>query len=299
MKYLFLSLMVLVNAAYANFNNSQLQFFEAKNLINNPGFEYGLSQWGNFGAAGSSLSTVSGSVSNIGSGSTSVAFDASATGQYLGSSLATIPAGLYGHACLARFNYKGADTNLSFLVVDESGSTLGSSTLLAKTLYSPGEINFTCPTSGSVGVRMSASGNAAAAFFDDIYVGENYKTTEAQPTVALKVTGDAPSASSAPIIFPTVTYDTHGGYSTVTGLYTVPITGYYKVGGVVEGDVAGTNLFVVVSGVSSYAGNFSATYFVATVSTTVFATAGQTISIQPAAPENCTAQSNWTLERVK
>lgn len=50
--------------------------------------------------------------------------------------------------------------------------------------------------------------------------------------VAASVTSaaaDIPVTSGNPIVFPVVIFDTHGAYSTSTGLYTIPISGYYAI----------------------------------------------------------------------
>jgi hypothetical protein len=48
--------------------------------------------------------------------------------------------------------------------------------------------------------------------------------------VAMTATGAAPAVTSGnPIIFPTVTFDTHGGYNSTTGKYTIPVSGIYKI----------------------------------------------------------------------
>lgn len=47
-----------------------------------------------------------------------------------------------------------------------------------------------------------------------------------------QIVGDAASQNAGnPIIFPTVVFDTHGGYNATTGGYTCPLPGYYKVYG--------------------------------------------------------------------
>lgn len=46
---------------------------------------------------------------------------------------------------------------------------------------------------------------------------------------ALATGTPANTTANNPAIFPTVTFDTHGGYSLSTGRYTVPVAGYYEV----------------------------------------------------------------------
>ncbi len=48
--------------------------------------------------------------------------------------------------------------------------------------------------------------------------------------VAMLATGSAPAvAANNPIVFPTVTFDTHGGYNPLTGKYTIPVSGIYRI----------------------------------------------------------------------
>ncbi len=54
----------------------------------------------------------------------------------------------------------------------------------------------------------------------------------ASEKVYIQATGDAASASSGnPIIFPTITYDSHAGYNNSSGRYTIPSSGIYRVHG--------------------------------------------------------------------
>ncbi len=48
-------------------------------------------------------------------------------------------------------------------------------------------------------------------------------------SVLARATGTPATVSAGnPVIFPTITYDTHGGYSASTGRFTVPVPGYYR-----------------------------------------------------------------------
>jgi hypothetical protein len=103
--------------------------------------------------------------------------------------------------------------------------------------------------------------------------------------VALIATGDPASATAGnPIIFPTAIKDTHNAYSAITGLYTAPVSGYYQINGYLEGfnasefDIAiaayvNASVYVRLGRTDSQAN--------ATLAGTVFASAGQTISIRP------------------
>ena len=70
-----------------------------------------------------------------------------------------------------------------------------------------------------------------------------------EPVVAgIGLTTDI-SANSTPIVYDTVEYDTHRAYSVITGVYTAPVEGVYRVG--VTGYQGGTvNLLLDVNGVN-------------------------------------------------
>lgn len=118
--------------------------------------------------------------------------------------------------------------------------------------------------------------------------------------VTLDVTGDAASASANnPIIFPTTTYDTHGGYNASTGRYTVPVPGYYRVHGFLSGSGSGVVLRVYVNAilVSRIGYNHNNDGFIPFTGT-VKVNAGDIIDIRPDATWDGDANSNMFIERV-
>lgn len=67
-----------------------------------------------------------------------------------------------------------------------------------------------------------------------------------------KAIGSPASASSGnPIIAPTIAFDTHAGYNTTTGRYTVPVSGFWKVYGFINSSNASVGLFIYKNGVSN------------------------------------------------
>lgn len=123
--------------------------------------------------------------------------------------------------------------------------------------------------------------------------------------VAAIIGGTPPSTVSANaiVIYPTVVKDTHGAYSTSTGEYTVPVSGYYAVSAAANTN-ASTNvlMYAYVDAVkqqpsicsANSAGIFSGGR------TTVYATAGQKITVRPGAGWSAVGAdpSGLTIERI-
>lgn len=100
----------------------------------------------------------------------------------------------------------------------------------------------------------------------------------------LRVTGNAASATSGnPVIWPTVSWDTHNAYNQATGLVTVPAgcSGKFKVDGWLLGTGTSLDISVCVNGTADIVTGFTDGTGRAKFSGVVRAAAGQTISIEP------------------
>lgn len=163
---LLLTTLFLVGAQKAT-----VQSFKSEiNVLDNPGFEYGLSKW--TASAGSFTKETS----DVWLGSTSGKWDAGASGQYLDSQAVDVPKALYNKLCVIEFHYNGGDANLKVGAWDGSaylGST-ETTTLSAATSWVPVWHTFTCPSSGTVQVRIESTADAAEIKLDGFYLG--YKT---------------------------------------------------------------------------------------------------------------------------
>ena len=84
------------------------------------------------------------------------------------------------------------------------------------------------------------------------------------------------AGASAYVKYDTVKFDTHSGYNISTGLYTVPVSGYYHVHGVATCNGA-TNTFVVINGSAIYNPNVTSNGVQYGYSTLVKVNAGDTI----------------------
>lgn len=133
----------------------------------NPKAELGATT--NYTSSGGTF-TVTSTAANVAAGDFSFSYDAAANADYVLTSQVTIPAGLFGQNCLAQFYYKGFDSNITAQVYDGT-NVLGALTLSAATNYTPVQINTVCPSSGTLAIRLLATGNAAIGYFDEMYLG--------------------------------------------------------------------------------------------------------------------------------
>lgn len=145
----------------------------------------------------------------------------------------------------------------------------------------------------------STSASAYTMQIDSVAVTPESRVVN-EVTVAAKMYGDPPSAgANAPIIFPTKAFDTHGAYSTSTGVYTVPVAGYYRVSGTIESVTAGLDLRVYKNNVAEpdYAG-FADSNGEGTYISIVRVNAGDTLFIGRSSVVDLGSQSSLLIERL-
>lgn len=107
-----------------------------------------------------------------------------------------------------------------------------------------------------------------------------------------------------PIIFPTITKDTHGAYNSGSGQYTVPVSGYYRVSSYVSSSVITAGQLSVTLDGSAAPGIIGANVLNGSVgyhsgSLIVFATAGQLLAVTSS--QNLTsigAGAQLSIERI-
>lgn len=113
---------------------------------------------------------------------------------------------------------------------------------------------------------------------------------EGRPVAAI-ITGTPPNSYTAnnPIIFPTVSKDTHNGYSNITGKYTVPQGGFYQVSAFTNTNTnnASMSIYVNAAIVAPAIGAIPTGLGFGGGSGLVFVNAGDTIDIRQTA--------NWTV----
>ena len=149
-------------------SQSQTNYFPPENLLQNAGFERGLTKWASSGAT----PVVVTAGANLLFDKASITFDATATGQFVQSNLYTVPEGLKGRNCEGTIHYKGGDALLKLDVLDGSANLLASRTLAASTNTTRAGVIFPCPSSGSVRLRVESTGNAALIALDKATLGE-------------------------------------------------------------------------------------------------------------------------------
>ena len=117
--------------------------------------------------------------------------------------------------------------------------------------------------------------------------------------VVLRASGNPASASSGnPIIFPTADYDTHGVYNTSTGRYTAPVSGFYRVHGLINSANAGVSVSVYVDAASVIAVATTDSGGECAYTGTVRVNAGQVIDIRPGGTLDAEATSTLHIERI-
>lgn len=149
------------------------------NILSNYGFEDGTSGWAATGSASFTQSST-----NPAFGVYKALVDFSAASEYFRSDATTIPQGLYGKNCFARFRYSGGGTaDIYYRVTDGTNTLAGYTatstsfkiTSAASTWTDSLDLTFPCPSSGSVKLEFESAGNAASLSIDDTYIGENFK----------------------------------------------------------------------------------------------------------------------------
>lgn len=133
----------------------------------NPQGESSTSDWNESGGGTLASETTAANVAN---GEASLSFDASADTDYAYSTLKDIPAGLYGANCLLEFYYKGFDANITAQVHDGT-NLVAELDLTAASTYTKAQINFICPSSGQLQMRLLAGADAAIGYWDEVHLG--------------------------------------------------------------------------------------------------------------------------------
>lgn len=140
------------------------------------------------------------SVQGFGGGSGS--WDSSAAAQTLDSALKEIPEGLLNRSCNTTMQLKwvGTPTDLKMQVIDQTSAVIAERDLPVTTDWEKTAIQFTCPGSGSLRVRLLAVGsNPALILFDNVSLGKTDFVDISQALMVAHITYPA-TASCFPLI---------------------------------------------------------------------------------------------------
>lgn len=120
-----------------------------------------------------------------------------------------------------------------------------------------------------------------------------------QRIVTFKASGDPASASSGnPVIFPTTTYDSHAGYNSTTGRYTIPVTGVYRISGYITSANTGVELSVYKNASADTKVGATDSNGECTYNGSLQCNAGDIIDIRPNNTLDAGAGSTFCIEKV-
>lgn len=256
MKFLLLTLLLLPSLVLGQTTGSQKKYDPPFNLLDNGNFEKKTSGWTNSGGTFAHVTSGSNLLFDKGSAT----FDASATSQYVQTKLYTVTEGLKGAKCMARIYYKGGDANLVLKALDGSSNLLGSTVLTALSATGPASVVFSCPSSGSLRLRVESTANAAIIALDNAhvgiadnllqisqtqFVGSAYYATTAGCVWSVTSASYAPFTTTAACPAPTIEFSNLGTWQTVDadlpqitinglppGMYEVKVQGaFYQTAG--------------------------------------------------------------------
>jgi len=176
MKFLIQWLLVLLTVLNPIISRAALTDFDRQELAvknwlapYNSGFESGVAKWT---ASGGSLAAVT-SGSNLLTGKGSATWDSSSASQTLTSQTITIEKGYYGQNCEAALRIQTPSGTATHTIQAYDGTNiLVSATVTSSTLPALSTINFPCPSSGTVALRLvSVNANEPLVAIDDAYLG--------------------------------------------------------------------------------------------------------------------------------
>lgn len=146
-------------------------------LDSNPDFEDGSppSDWTSSGGTFVVEST------NPGFGLQSGKWDPSATSQTLSSALIAIPDGLLSGPCMAQISYEwsaGSAGDLKLQAYDGTNVLAEKDLIVSSTWVVDDSLAFSCPSSGSVRLRLISTADAAEILVDKAHLGSNLASTQ-------------------------------------------------------------------------------------------------------------------------
>lgn len=184
---------ILTNFGYADTIGNEV------NIIKNPNFEAKTSGWSRTGAGTFTLETAAPL-----EGVYSANWDASATGEFFRSTSVTIPVGIQGRTCLIEMLYSWDSGTSGHILMNADDGTNNIATLsidpTSGGVARKAQLNFTCPTSGTLRFELESTANAAVIKIDRMFIGTGRNTLSSKPqdVVSAKIDGSlSPSVVSS------------------------------------------------------------------------------------------------------
>lgn len=160
------------------------QFIESdgdRNLLINPGFEYGKHNWNL--ATDASVFHLLNNSTVVGQGLRSAAFISGGENEYLESDEFVVPRGLWNRNCIASIDYNwstGTEGDLLLRVLNHNDTSIVASDIAPVSDFTQKILPFACPQEGSIKLRIDrkddSSGIIPAIHLDSMYLGRNAST---------------------------------------------------------------------------------------------------------------------------
>ncbi len=154
-------------------------------LSDNPDAESGSANWSASGGAFTTTTTAA----NVANGAASFVFTPSAGAQTLTTTAYAPTGGMTDRSCLAAIFYKTTEGTNKYILnaLDASDNILGTATLDSTNgVYAYGYAPFLCPTATTTSVKLqvkaAASTPAAAIYFDEAFLGSDYRIASISQT---------------------------------------------------------------------------------------------------------------------
>lgn len=141
-------------------------FIETVNIHPNPGFEQGKRGFSITGAGTFTIDTAT-----QGLGKASGVWDPSASGEFFQTVQIAIPEGLKGRTCGISFDYKHTGSDIKAQIYDGTSNLMEVDLPESTSWVGYDSLIITCPSSGTIGLRLESTADAAAVNLDAIVVG--------------------------------------------------------------------------------------------------------------------------------
>ena len=166
-----LLILILPFIAHAELTEVDRSEFPSKNLLKdlNPGAENGTSKW----VATGGTVTIETSSSNIHSGSRSIKWDPSATGQYLASGSGSKKSGMDNSNGVA-FCYVKTDATDIDLAVNDTSTERAKVAIPASTNFIPVFVNFIYSNNAPIQIQIKSNSNSNPIYVDDCFIGDAF-----------------------------------------------------------------------------------------------------------------------------